>query len=145
MVKETEFAFSSPSQKVRLLVFFHQLIWLVQFNQFTSLQKFVRQWEINLISATTKPDSRPPGQEHFHHQLTSCCRKRNPMEYYALCHILRLLAWIGKIGFIPHKKPLRNISKKYKSLPKILIFLRIHIHVHSVIFFITYNNLFTTL
>ena len=53
LVKETEFAFSSPSQKVRLLVFFHRLIWLVEFNQFTSVREFVRLWEINQISATS--------------------------------------------------------------------------------------------
>ena len=55
LVKGGEFAFSFPSQKVRLLVFFHQLIWLIQFNQFSSMQEFFRQWEINLIAATHTP------------------------------------------------------------------------------------------
>ena len=53
LVKEPEFAFSSPSQKVRLLVFFRRLIWFVQFNQFTSVRELVCHWEINLIPATS--------------------------------------------------------------------------------------------
>ena len=51
--KKDQIRFFPFSWKAQLLVFFCQLIWLVQFNQFTSVKEFIHQWEINIIPATT--------------------------------------------------------------------------------------------